>query len=84
MGAFREPMFLITDAAYSPLGAVAVEGDRWVGRDTAGRKLFDRRNQAGATAAANRMGLLVSSAWYGIRATYADEARFLPDASKAG
>ena len=72
---FREPMFLITDAAGHPRGAVAVENGRWIGRDTAGRELFNRKDQVGATAAARRHGRLVSTAWYGIRATAPRETR---------
>ena len=40
---FREPMFLITDRAGSPVGAVAVENGRWIGRDTAGRGAPERQ-----------------------------------------
>jgi hypothetical protein len=72
---YREPMFLITDDGGAALGAVAVEDGHWVGRDTAGRTLFDRKNLAGATAAARPIGRLVSTAWYGIRDTRPGEAR---------
>ena len=72
---FREPMFLITDDAGYPLGAVAVEDGRWVGRDTAGRTLFDRKSLSKATVAGRRIGDLVSTAWYGIRGTGPGETR---------
>jgi len=72
---YREPMFLITDDGGAALGAVAVEDGRWVGRDTTGRTLFDRKNLAGATAATRPIGRLVSTAWYGIRGTRPGEAR---------
>lgn len=72
---YREPMFLITDDAGGPLGVVAVEAGRWIGRDTAGRKLFDRKNLAGATVAARPIGQLVSTAWYGIRGARPGESR---------
>jgi hypothetical protein len=71
----REPMFLITDPAGHPRGAIAVENGRWIGRDTAGRPLFNRKDQAGATAAARRFGRLVSSTWYGIRVTRPGQTR---------
>lgn len=41
---FREPMFVITGSGNDPVGAVAVEVGHWIGRDTAGRKLFDRHD----------------------------------------
>jgi len=72
---YREPMFLITDDAGGPLGAVAVEAGRWIGRDTAGRKLFNRKNLSGATVAARPIGQLVSTAWYGIRGARPGETR---------
>src|SRR6266511_4469194 len=72
---FRDPMFLITDDAGYPLGAVAVEDGRWVGRDTAGRTLFDRKSLSKATDAGRRIGDLVSTAWYGIRGTGPGETR---------
>ncbi len=71
----REPMFLITDADRAPRGAIAVEDGRWIGRDTAGRPLFNRKDQAGATAAARRHGRLVSTADYGLRATGPGQTR---------
>jgi hypothetical protein len=71
---YREPMFLITDDG-GALGAVAVEDGRWVGRDTTGRTLFNRKNLAGATVAARPVGRLVSTAWYGIRGTRPGEDR---------
>jgi hypothetical protein len=72
---YREPMFLITDAAGNPRGAIAVEDGRWVGRDTTGRQLFSRKDQAGASRAARRHGTLTSSAWYGIRGTRVGQTR---------
>jgi hypothetical protein len=60
-------MFLITDDSYSPLGAIAVEGGRWIGRDTNGSKLFDRKDLSGAEQATKKIGRFVSSAWYGIQ-----------------
>jgi hypothetical protein len=68
-------MFLITDATGHAVGAVAVEDGRWVGRDTTGRQLFNRTDQAGAGSAAHRYGTLTSTAWYGIRATRPGEIR---------
>jgi hypothetical protein len=71
----REPMFLITDAASGVRGAVAVEDGRWVGRDTSGRRLFNRCDLPGASRAARPHGTLVSSAWWGIRATRPGQSR---------
>ena len=68
-------MFLLTDADGQPRGAIAVEDGRWVGRDTAGRPLFDRKDQAGAITAARRHGRLVSTASYGLRATRPGQIR---------
>lgn len=72
---YREPMFLITDDTDNPLAAVAVEGGRWVGRDTTGRILFDRKSLSGARVAARPVGQLVSTAWYGIRGARPGETR---------
>ena len=63
----RHPLYVITDDGYSALGAVAVEDGRYVGRDTAGRELFSRKDHDGALQAGKRHGRLVSSAWYGVR-----------------
>ncbi len=63
----REPMFIITNEDYHPLGAIAIEGGRWIGRSTAGTKIFDRKNYSGAEQATKKLGLFVSSAWYGVR-----------------
>jgi hypothetical protein len=52
---YREPMFLLTDAYGQPRGAIAVEGGRWIGRDTAGRPLFDRKDQTGDIVALPRL-----------------------------
>jgi hypothetical protein len=71
----REPMFLITDAAAGVRGVVAVEDGRWVGRDTTGRRLFNRQDLPGASRAARPHGTLVSSAWWGIRATRPGQSR---------
>lgn len=60
----RHPLFLITDDHYSPLGAVDIEGERWIGRSTSGKKLFDRKNRQGAEQATKKIGLFVSSSWY--------------------
>ena len=72
---YREPMFLITDTAGHPVGAVAVEDDRWVGRDTTGRQMFNRKDLTGASRAARLYGTLTSTAWYGIRATRPGQTR---------
>jgi hypothetical protein len=72
---FREPMFLITDAAGNPRGAVAVEDGRWVGRDTTGRQLFSRKDLDGASRAARPHGTLTSSTWFGIRAAGPGQTR---------
>jgi hypothetical protein len=72
---FREPMFLITDGAGTLLGALAVEDGRWVGRDTRGRQLFNRKDLTGAARATRRIGVLVSSAWWDIRATRPGQTR---------
>jgi hypothetical protein len=72
----RSPLFLITDDDYKSLGAVDVESGRWIGRDTAGRKLFDRKDYHGAEAATKKIGRFVSSAWYGCNVAervYADQ-----------
>jgi hypothetical protein len=71
----REPMFLIAHAAGRLCDAVAVEDRRWVGRDTTGRRLFNRRDLAGANRAARPHRTLVSSAWWGIRATRPRQSR---------
>jgi hypothetical protein len=62
----RQPMFLITDDEYRPLGAVAIEGGRWIGRNTQGERLFDRKDMRGAEQAVKTRGLFVSSTWYGV------------------
>jgi hypothetical protein len=72
---YREPMFLITNAAGRPVGALAIEDDRWVGRDTTGRQLFNRKDLTGASRAARRYGTLTSTAWYGIRTTRPGQTR---------
>jgi len=71
----REPMFLITDSTGNPVGVVAVEDGRWIGRDTCGRQLFNRKDLTGAGHAARRVGRLVSSTWWGIRATRPGQTR---------
>lgn len=71
----REPMFLITDTAGNVRGAVAVEDGRFVGRDTAGRQLFNRTDQTGASRAAKRHGTLTSTTWWGIHPTHPGETR---------
>jgi hypothetical protein len=68
-------MFLITDAAGHARGAVAVEDGRWIGRDTTGRQLFDRKDLAGASRATRRHGTLTSTAWWGIYATRPGQTR---------
>jgi len=68
-------MFLITDPAANPRGALAVEDGRWVGRDTTGRQLFNRKDLTGASHAARRYGRLVSTAWWGIRPARAGQTR---------
>lgn len=63
----RYPMYLLTDHDYALLGAVAVEDGRWVGRDTAGRVLFDRQDHEGALRAGKSAApRVVCSAWYGV------------------
>ncbi|MFK3983096.1 hypothetical protein ACI2K4_22300 [Micromonospora sp. NPDC050397] len=45
-----------------------VENGRWIGHDTTGTRLFDRKNIHGTEAAAKNLGLrLVTSAWYGVQ-----------------
>lgn len=64
----RYPMYLLTDHDYAVLGAVAVEDSRWVGRDTAGRELFDRQDHDGALRAARKAtDRVVCSAYYGVQ-----------------
>jgi hypothetical protein len=61
-------MYLLTDDAYKPLGAVAVNNGRWIGHDTQGREMFDRKDFSGAKQASKKVGRLVTTAWYGVRA----------------
>jgi len=70
-------MFLITDPAGHTVGVVAVEDGRWVGRDTSGLPLFNRKDIAGASRAARHHldGVLVSSSWWGIRAARPGQTR---------
>jgi hypothetical protein len=73
---YREPHYLILDPHDEyPLGALAVEDGRWIGRDTAGRKLFDRKDEHGATAAGRRRGRLVATTGYGIRPSRPGQTR---------
>lgn len=76
---YRYPLYVLADDDYVAQGALTVEfvGDtevplhklttRYIGHDTFGRVLFDRRDHAGAKEAAKRIGFrLVSTAWYGV------------------
>ncbi|RKR88296.1 hypothetical protein BDK92_2607 [Micromonospora pisi] len=68
MNQHPNPMFVLTDDTYNARGAVVVENGRWIGRDTSGARLFDRRDIHGTEAAAKNLGLrLVTSAWYGVQ-----------------
>ena len=60
----RHPLFLLTDDDYNALGAVDVESGRWIGRDTSGAIIFNRKDYHGAEQASKRVGRFVSSAWY--------------------
>lgn len=67
---YRQPLYLLTDDAYNAVGSIAITREgRYVGRATDGRSLFDRKDGRGAIQAAERIGaVVVSSAWYGVRA----------------
>lgn len=64
----RYPAFLLTDEDYNTLGAVTVEDDgSYLGTDTAGRKLFQRKNLDSARRAATSKALrMVTTTWYGV------------------
>jgi hypothetical protein len=68
-------MFLITDDDHHALGALTVEADRWVARDTAGRTLYSRVHQDAAEHAAQRYGHLVPTYFYGLYASSGDDPR---------
>jgi hypothetical protein len=62
------PRFLLTDNDYNARGAVDRDAGRWIGHDTTGRILFNRKDQAGAEAATKKLGFrFVTTGWYGLR-----------------
>lgn len=63
------PIFLITNDKYRALGAVEVTGGRFIGRDTAGRILFDRKDYDGALTAVKKHGRAVATGYYGVAVT---------------
>lgn len=70
----REPLFLLTGEDYEALGFVVLEEGRYLGHDTTGRRLFDRKDQSGAEDAAKKLGWkFVTSTWYGVRAYRTEE-----------
>jgi hypothetical protein len=63
------PILLITDDAYRALGAVEVTDGRFIGRDTAGRVLFNRKDFHGALTAVKKYGRAVAASYYGLTIT---------------
>lgn len=74
------PQFLITDDAYNPIGAVIQDGGRWIGHDTTGNTLFNRKDFNGAQQATKKIGRMVTTAYYGVDA--ASETVTAPDAMR--
>ncbi len=69
----RHPRFLLTDDVYAARGAVVVVDGRYIGHDTDGRELFNRKDLAGAEVGAKRYGFrLVISTYYGVDRAGAD------------
>jgi hypothetical protein len=77
---YRYPLYLITDDTYGALGAIALEGDRYIGRDTSGKVLFDRQDYDGMTRAGRKHGRIVSAAFYGVKTLgeYRPETNTMP------
>jgi hypothetical protein len=73
--------WILTDENYAARGAVVVEGGRWIGYDTSGRVLFDRKDYAGAISAAEkRLGLrCVARGYYGIGSPYEMDGLSAPE-----
>ena len=65
----REPMFLIIDPTGNPVGVLAVEDGRWIGRDTSGRQLFNRTDLTGAGHAAHRNQAVTATIAFGSTTT---------------
>ena len=64
---YRYPLYVLTDDDYNALGAVTItDTGRYIGHDTAGRELFNRKDSAGCLRASKQHGHSVSSAWYGV------------------
>jgi hypothetical protein len=60
-------VWVLTDDQYRARGAVVRVGGRYIGYDTAGGKLFDRKDYAGALVAAHNHKLVtVARGYYGI------------------
>lgn len=67
---YRQPLYILTDEDYASVGAIAITREgRYIGHDTSGRLLFDRKSGSDAIRAARSKGaVVVSSAWYGVTA----------------
>lgn len=60
-------IYLLTTQDYRAAGVVIREGDRFVGYDTSGGRIFDRKDVPGAQAAAEKKNLrVIAKGYYGI------------------
>ena len=71
----REPEnrlhWVLTDASYAARGAVCIEGGRFIGYDTSGAVVFNRKDYNGALAAIEKKGLrAVARGYYGVASPY--------------
>jgi hypothetical protein len=80
----REPddrlVWVLTDDNYAARGAVVTEAGRYIGYDTSGRQLFNRKDYGGALSAAQGKGFrTVARGYYGIGSPYEMDGRPAPE-----